>query len=321
MNANDQTLISVNNVSRFYDTICAVDSLSFDVKRGEVVGLLGPNGAGKSTTLQMLSGNLAPTNGEIAVNNYDLFENPKQAKMQLGYLPDKPPLYPEFTVREYLLFCARLNRISNAMQQSALDSAINRCGLETVTNKLIHNLSKGYQQRVGIAQAILHSPQVIILDEPTVGLDPIQIREIRHLIRELRNDHSIILSTHILPEVITTCDRVLLINQGKVIIEESTEKLKQRMESSSLMIAMHNPPTMETLLSIKDIDHVEKAGQDKFRFHYTCEQSPAEQIIQLAVENQWRLYEITPERISLEDVFVNLTTKENNIEEAVEQVS
>lgn len=310
MHPNEQTLIRVSSVSRYYGAICAVDNLNFEVKRGEVVGLLGPNGAGKSTTLQMLSGNLAPTNGEINVNHFDLFEQAKQAKKELGYLPDKPPIYPEFTVYEYLLFCARLNRITKSMQQSAIESAMLRCGLEDVRHKLIHNLSKGFQQRVGIAQAIIHSPQVIILDEPTVGLDPIQIREIRHLIRELRNDHSIILSTHILPEVTATCDRVLIINRGKVIVEESTEQLKHRMDSASLIIAMHNPPEIERLKAIDGIDLVEKAGHDKFRLHYFGDNNPSEQIIQLAVENQWRLYEIAPERITLEEVFVNLTTQE-----------
>ncbi len=324
MNSNEQILISVNNVTRYYDNFCAVDNLSFEVKRGEVVGLLGPNGAGKSTTLQMLSGNLAPTNGEISVNQYDLFEYPKLAKKELGYLPDKPPLYTEFTVKEYLFFCARLNRISKPRQQAAFESAISRCGLEHVSNKLIHNLSKGYQQRVGIAQAIIHNPQVIILDEPTVGLDPIQIREIRSLIRELRNDHSIILSTHILPEVTATCDRVLIINHGKVILEESTEQLKQRMDSSSLRVGMHNPPTIETLEKIVGIDRVERTEDSRFRFHYVetdYATNPAEKIIQQAVANNWRLYEITPERISLEDVFVNLTTQESSEQETGEITS
>jgi ABC-2 type transport system ATP-binding protein len=312
MNPNEQTLIKVHNVSRYYDKLCAVDQLSFEVKRGEVVGLLGPNGAGKSTTLKMLSGNLAPSNGEIIVNQYDLFDQPKQAKKELGYLPDIPPLYSEFTVKEYLAFCAQLNRISKPMQASAIQSAMERCGLISVANKLIHNLSKGFQQRVGIAQAVIHSPQVIILDEPTVGLDPIQIREIRSLIRELRNDHSIILSTHILPEVTATCDRVLIINQGKIVLQESTETLKHRMDSSSLLLGMHNPPPITELYEIDGITHVEKAGQDKIRVHHNIDCNPAELIIQTAVNKNWRLYEVTPERLTLEDIFVNFTTQESN---------
>lgn len=312
MNPNEQTLIKVQNVSRYYGNLCAVDELSFEVKRGEVVGLLGPNGAGKSTTLQMLSGNLAPSNGEIFVNQFDLFDQPKKAKKDLGYLPDVPPLYDEFTVKEYLLFCAKLNRINKSMLSSAVSSAMERCGLESVTNKLIHNLSKGYQQRVGIAQAVIHSPQVIILDEPTVGLDPIQIREIRRLIRELRNDHSIILSTHILPEVVSTCDRVLIINKGKIVLQENTDELKHRMSSSSLLLSMHAPPNFEQLLKIEGVIKVEKAGQEKLRIRHAANTDPSEAIIEQAVKHHWRLTEIYAERLSLEDVFVNLTTTEPN---------
>ncbi len=310
MGRDNDSLVKVNNVSRYYGSVCAVDNLSFQIKPSEVIGLLGPNGAGKSTTLQMLSGNLAPTSGEIVVNHVDLFDQPKQAKQELGYLPHKPPLYPEFTVLEYLRFCARLNRINKGRQNQAIASAVERCGLESVQSKLIHNLSMGYQQRLGIAQAIIHSPKVIILDEPTVGLDPIQIREIRQLIRDLRKDHSIILSTHILPEVLTTCDKVLLINQGKLIVEETTSQLQQRMDKSTLLVAMRNPPDTKQLLTIAHVDQVEPIDGTHFRIHYQGQQDPSEYIVQAAVENHWRLYEITPDKISLEQVFVNLTTRE-----------
>lgn len=315
MNPSEQVLIRAKNVSRYFDAHCAVDGLSFEVKRGEVVGLLGPNGAGKSTTLKMLSGNLAPSNGEIIVNQFDLFEQPKKAKQELGFLSDTPPLYKEFSVREYLLFCAKLNRIAKSMQNSAIQTAIERCGLESVADKLIHNLSKGFQQRVGIAQAVIHSPQVIILDEPTVGLDPIQIIEIRNLIRQLGNDHSIILSTHILPEVMTTCDRVLIINQGKIVLEESTETLKHRMDSSCLIVGMYQPPNFDELMAIEGIDRIEKAGLNKFRMHHSKQINPAEQIIQQAVEKNWRLFEISPEHLSLEEIFLNITTREHKLPE------
>jgi ABC-2 type transport system ATP-binding protein len=193
------SLISVNNLVRYYGNHCAVDNISFELAVGDILGFLGPNGAGKSTTMQMLSGNLAPSEGGISINGIDLLDNPKAAKAAIGYLPETPPIYKEMTVDEYLNYCAKLHRISSDAITDAVALAKTRCGLTETGQRLIANLSKGYQQRVGIAQAILHSPEVIILDEPTVGLDPNQIREIRALIAELGKEHGIILCTHILP--------------------------------------------------------------------------------------------------------------------------
>lgn len=184
---SEEILIQVDQVSRFYGPLRALDDISFEVKKGEVLGFLGPNGAGKSTTMQILSGNLAPSAGRVRICGIDMLDEPKRAKAMLGYLPDQPPLYRELTVDEYLLYCARLNRLPAGRRQSALDVAKQRCGLTEVGRRLIGNLSKGYRQRVGIAQAIIHSPAVVILDEPTVGLDPIQIREIRALIRDRKS--------------------------------------------------------------------------------------------------------------------------------------
>jgi len=194
-----EVLVDAKNLTRYYSRICAVNDVSFELAKGDVLGFLGPNGAGKSSTMQMITGNLAPTAGQISVNGIDLIEKPKQAKLSIGYLPEQPPVYRELTVDEYLEYCARLNRIVRSQQVSAVATAKDRCGLGDVGRRLIGNLSKGFKQRVGIAQAILHSPAVVVLDEPTVGLDPIQIREIRKLIRELGEEHGIILSTHILP--------------------------------------------------------------------------------------------------------------------------
>lgn len=214
-------LITAIELSRYYGENCVVDNLELQLNKGEVLGLLGPNGAGKSTTMQMLSGNLAPTSGQIAINGIDLIDEPTRAKQQIGYLPEQPPVYRDLTVWEFLHYCAKLRHIPRKQHQQALEQACQRCGLESVSKRLIGNLSKGYRQRVGIAQAILHNPAVVILDEPTVGLDPIQIREIRHLIRELGKDHGIILSTHILPEVQAVCDRVQIINRGKTVFNNT----------------------------------------------------------------------------------------------------
>jgi len=216
-------LVDAQGLSRYYGDHCAVDSVDINVRKGEVLGLLGPNGAGKSTTMQMLTGNLAPTSGEIKINGIDLLDEPRAAKQQIGYLPEQPPVYRDMTVDEYLQYCARLRHVPARQCRDAVERAKQRCGLQTESRRLIGNLSKGFRQRVGIAQAILHNPAVIILDEPTVGLDPIQIREIRSLISELGQAHSVILSTHILPEVQAVCDRVQILHQGKTVFNGRLE--------------------------------------------------------------------------------------------------
>lgn len=219
--------VSASGLSRRYGARIAVHDIGFELRQGEVLGLLGPNGAGKTTTLQMLAGCLAPSSGDIQICGIDLLESPQQAKALLGYLPETPPLYRELTVDEFLNFAARLHRVAKATIPAAVDSAKQRCGLADVGKRLIGSLSKGYQQRVGIAQAIVHNPRVVILDEPTVGLDPIQIREIRKLIRELGGEHSVILSTHILPDVESICDRVQIMNQGKLAFAGGMAELRQ----------------------------------------------------------------------------------------------
>ncbi len=213
----EETTIQAENLSRSFGDRLAVDNISLSVKRGEVLGLLGVNGAGKSTTMNMLAGIVVPDQGSIYISKHSLTDEPMLAREKLGYLPEKPPLYPELTVDDYLKYCARLRRIQSNDILSAVEKTRSLCGLEEVGHRLIKNLSKGYQQRVGIAQAIIHQPDVIILDEPTVGLDPVQIIEIRKLIRTLGDDHSVILSTHILPEVQAVCDRVMIIREGRVL--------------------------------------------------------------------------------------------------------
>jgi ABC-2 type transport system ATP-binding protein len=313
---DNDTLIKVEHLSRRYGDTLAVNQLSFEVKRGEVLGFLGPNGAGKSTTMQMLTGNLAPSSGAITINGIDMLESPKEAKLALGYLPERPPLYRELTVDEYLTYCARLNRIAKDKIAAAVDNAKQRCGLTQVSRRLINNLSKGYQQRVGIAQAIIHSPDVVILDEPTVGLDPIQIREIRQLIRDIGTEHSVILSTHILPEVQATCDRVQIINQGTLVLSDDIAGLTRRMQSSSLLVALHRPPGVDDLRALDGITGVEVLDNGRLRISHTPESNPAEAIVERAVSAGWGLYELTPDRLSLEDVFVNITTTEAPHEEA-----
>lgn len=310
-------MLATKSLSRFYGTQQAVNNVSFEVHQGEVLGFLGANGAGKSTTMKMLSGNLAPDHGEITINGIDLLTAPKQAKAHIGYLPEQPPVYKELTVKEFLSFCAQLNQIPSSQRQSAIDTVIERCGLSHVTRRLIGHLSKGYQQRVGIAQAIIHSPAVVILDEPTSGLDPIQIREIRHLIREIASEHSVILSTHILPEVQMLCDRVQIINEGSLIFNDSILGLSQQMEASNLLITLSRPPDISRLLQLEGVVTVDTLSSNRFRLHYQPDHNPTEALLDHAVAEKWQLLELTPERHSLEDVFMNIIQDESSSSEQV----
>ncbi|PHS26221.1 MAG: ABC transporter ATP-binding protein [Methylophaga sp.] len=308
----DSPLLNVRSLSRVFGTQHAVNDVSFSINKGEVLGFLGPNGAGKSTTMKMLSGNLAPSYGEITINGYDLLSEPKQAKSHIGYLPETPPLYKELTVAEFLYFCAQINQIPSSNRKKAINIAIDRCGLNDVAQRLIGHLSKGFQQRVGIAQAIIHSPAVVILDEPTSGLDPIQIKEIRHLIRDIATEHSVILSTHILPEVQTLCDRVQIINQGKLIFSDSLSGLSQHMQASSLLVTLKAPPTRVQLYTLEGVSSVETLSPTQFKLHYHPENNPTELLLEQAVSRQWQLMELTPIQHSLEDVFMNIIQQENS---------
>jgi len=303
------TLVQATGLYRYYNQHCAVDDVSFALSRGDVLGFLGPNGAGKSTTMQMLTGNLSPSAGEIIINGIDLLDAPKDAKREIGYLPEQPPVYRELTVNEYLDYCARLNRIPRARRAGALATARERCGLDEVATRLIGNLSKGYQQRVGIAQAIIHTPAVVILDEPTVGLDPLQIREIRALIRELGRDHGIILSTHILPEVQATCSRVQIIHHGKLVFTDTTAGIDARLASTVLLARFGNPPDLATLQQLPGVTAASTQEDGRVRIEYAGD-SPAEALVEQAVAGHWRLQELAVERHTLEQIFIELTTGE-----------
>ena len=303
-----ETLVQVENLSRYYQNNRAVNSLSFSLKAGEVLGFLGPNGAGKSTTMQVISGNLAPSEGEVSIAGHDIIDTPRAAKKHLGYLPEHPPVYRDASVDEYLRYCARLHGLASDQLGAALERVKQQCGLSDVGGRLIGNLSKGYQQRVGIAQAIIHDPPVVILDEPTVGLDPIQIREIRELIRSLGSERSVILSTHILSEVQATCDRVLIIRAGELIYNASIESLNQGHESSA-RIALRKPVETAQLTGINGVEHVEQLDGGRYRVFFAPDTNP-DALVQTSVEQQWGLYELVPEQQSLEDLFIELTHNE-----------
>jgi ABC-2 type transport system ATP-binding protein len=308
--------VEASHLTRVYGGREAVSDVSFNLSKGEVLGFLGPNGAGKSTTMKMITGNLAPSAGSIKICGIDMIENPKEAKALIGYLPETPPLYRELTVDEYLAVAARLHGVKGAQVKKSIERAKERCGLTEMSKRLIENLSKGYQQRVGIAQAIIHNPMVVILDEPTVGLDPIQIRDIRALIKELGGEHSVILSTHILPEVEMVCDHVQIIHLGKLVFSGGIDVLKQQRRGNKLLVGLSNPPEAEALLAIEGVTAVEQVSPGLLRVRYNEGQSPAEALVQVAVSNGWGLHQINHDQTSLEDVFVQLT-----YQEAAEQAS
>ena len=311
------TLISVNNLTRRYGDICAVNNISFELAAGDILGFLGPNGAGKSSTMQMLSGNLAPSLGEISINGIDLLENPKAAKACLGYLPENPPLYKEMTVLEYLQFCGQLHLINKSQLSKVCDSAIERCALGDVRQRLIRNLSKGYQQRVGIAQAILHSPPVIILDEPTVGLDPIQILEIRQLMKTLGQSHGIILCTHILPEVQAVCNRVQIINRGELVYRSGIDELLNR-KNTKFEITLSSDLDQDMLASHDAFNSVEKINDKSFIAESDLS---ADKLTEYIVNQQWGLTRFTTHETSLEQIFIDLTTGDASLSENAENNS
>ncbi len=300
-------LIEAKNLYRYYDDHCAVHDVSFELNRGQILGFLGPNGAGKTTTMQMICGNLAPSAGQITINGIDLLDRPRQAKACLGYLADTPPLYKELTVDEYLAYCARLHRLPFRAVDKAVAKAKRLCALEQVSRRLIGNLSKGFQQRIGIAQAILHDPDLIILDEPTVGLDPIQIKEIRCLIGELGQHHGIILSTHILPEVQESCTHVQIIHQGKLVLHETIAGLNRHMNCATISFRTRVPVEIERLRAIDGVLAVENGADRHYLLRHQDQARFLEQIALRIIEAGWGLEEIRPVNHSLEDVFLSLT--------------
>ncbi|MDQ2070490.1 ATP-binding cassette domain-containing protein [Natronospira bacteriovora] len=310
MQSASETLVECHDLGRDYGQHTAVDKVSFSLSRGEVLAFLGPNGAGKSSTMNMLTGCLAPSRGSVRIAGIDLLESPKSAKAHVGYLPEHPPLYPELTVNEYLAFTARLRGLRREKVRQAVARARARCGLEAQGKRLIGHLSRGYQQRVGIAQAIIHEPALVILDEPTVGLDPIQVREIRALIRELGQDHGVILSTHILPEVTATCSRVQIMFRGRLVYEDHMAAIN-RGHSRQLRLTLSYPIDPSALWELPGVESVEKLDEQDFRIQHAGREELAPMAAELAVKQGWGLKRLEPEQASLEQIFVALTGQDN----------
>jgi ABC-2 type transport system ATP-binding protein len=309
-------MIEAQDLSRRYGDFTAVDGVSFAVHEGEIVGMLGPNGAGKTTTIRMITGFLPPSGGRVTVAGKDLVEHPRAARRELGYLPENVALYGEMRVDEYLAYRARLEGMRGPAMREAIGEAVARCLIEEVRGQIIGTLSKGYRQRVALATAILHRPGVLVLDEPTVGLDPKQIRAIRELIRELRQDRTVLLSTHILPEVELLCDRVLIIDRGRIVAHGTPQELRDRSRGKATMrVAFEGRPegAAEALAALPGVGGVRRlGGEDGREERYVLEledgADPRAAAFRLAVERRWVLVELVEEQATLEDVFVRLTT-------------
>ncbi|MEQ1881095.1 MAG: ABC transporter ATP-binding protein [Burkholderiales bacterium] len=310
--ASSELTVSARSLSRSYGGNPAVRDVSLELRRGEVLGLLGPNGAGKTTTMKMLTGNLAPSRGEVSICGIDLLDRPTAAKAHIGYLPEIPPVYKELKVDEYLRLAGRLHKVSKSDLPRAVTRAKERCGLAEMSGRLIGSLSKGYQQRVGIAQAIIHEPDVIILDEPTIGLDPNQIREIRSLIRDLGRDHSLILSTHILPEVEAVCDRVQILHRGEVVFNDSIAGLQQFRGGGALQMGLRTPPSVAEISQLAQGAQVEAVNANVFRVRPATGSDPTDALVRASVERGWGLFQLQPAQASLEEVFVHLTQREES---------
>jgi ABC-2 type transport system ATP-binding protein len=311
-------MIEVQHLTRRYGQFTAVDDVSFRVETGEILGFLGPNGAGKTTTMRVLTGFMPASEGKAIVAGFDVFEQPLEAKRRTGYLPETPPLYPEMTVREYLTFVAKLkmDKTSAAVRTQRVDTVMRRVHVDDVADRLCSKLSKGYRQRVGLGQALIHDPEVLILDEPTAGLDPKQIIETRDLIRSLATDHTIILSTHILPEVAQTCQRVVIINKGRVVAVDTPENLTHQLKGAATLYVQveSDADAAEALRAVPGVHSVSAVDQHARLAGYEIEAEPQRdvrrEVARTVVERGWGLLELRPTRMSLEEIFLQLTTEE-----------
>jgi ABC-2 type transport system ATP-binding protein len=310
-------VIEVQHISKRYGRVTAVEDVSFRVERGEILGFLGPNGAGKTTTMRILTGYMPPTEGRAMIAGFDIFDHPIEAKRRTGYLPETPPLYPDMTVREYLNFVARIKGVASKERRDRVDAVMRRTRIADMADRHCAKLSKGYRQRVGLAQALIHNPDVLILDEPTAGLDPKQIIETRELIRGLAGDHTIVLSTHILPEVSQTCQRVVIINKGRVVAVDTPDNLTARLRGADafyVQVDAGGVDAAEALAGVPGVTRVAGPAPHGALASYEIESERGidvrRDIARTIVTRGWGLLELRPMRMSLEDVFLQVTTEE-----------
>ncbi len=310
-------MIEVQNLTKRYGPVTAVNDVSFRVEAGEILGFLGPNGAGKTTTMRVITGYMPASDGKVLVAGYDVFDKPIEAKRRTGYLPETPPLYPDMTVREYLNFVARIKGVRSREVRSRVDDAMKKTWVADMANRHCAKLSKGYRQRVGLAQAIIHNPDVLVLDEPTAGLDPKQIIETRQLIRDLGGSHTIVLSTHILPEVSQTCQRVVIISKGRVVAIDTPDNLTARLRGAETMYLQIAGPEADVQAALSVVPGVTRADATTGKDGLVVAEIDSERgrdirrdLAAVVVGHGWGLLEFRPMRMSLEDIFLSLTTEE-----------
>lgn len=304
-----ESIVKIENLSHRYSVQWAIRDISFEIKGRGVQGLLGANGAGKSTLMNILCGVLRQTEGNILIKGIDSREKPVEAKRFIGFLPQKPPLHMDMTVEEYLIYCAYLKMLRGKAVDKAVDVAMGRCGISHFRKRLLRNLSGGYQQRVGIAQAIIHEPALVVLDEPTNGLDPNQIVEIRHLIKEIAQDRTVILSTHILPEIKATCDYIRMVGQGRLVFTGTIDDFDNYISPENIVVTLLASPSHEEIQAIEGITHVEEMGNHRYRLGINGEPDVVERVIEKSVTQGWRMRAIDIEKNSLDTVFAELSKK------------
>jgi ABC-2 type transport system ATP-binding protein len=310
-------VITVENLTKRYAAKTAIEAMSFQVNKGEILGFLGPNGAGKTTTMRIITGFMPASDGTVRVDGFDVFENPLDVRRRIGYLPENPPLYLEMTVAGYLRFVAKIKGVPKEKIEAEIARVMERASITDVQDRIIAKLSKGYKQRVGLAQALLNDPPVLILDEPTIGLDPKQIHEVRELIQHLAGEHTVVLSTHILPEVEQTCHRVIIINKGKIVAVDSPQNLRSQLQGGErVSVEVRGPASeivsklkvMPGVTGIRQLDDVD--GRHRFEIEGELRKDIRSDLARVIVQNGWGLYELHSATMSLEDIFLELTTAE-----------
>lgn len=316
-------MISVENLTKRYATKTAIESMSFRVEKGEILGFLGPNGAGKTTTMRIITGYMPSTDGTVKVDGFDVADQPLEVRRRIGYLPENPPLYTEMTVNSYLQFVAKLKGLTGARVQEDVNRAMDRVNITDVQDRIIAKLSKGYKQRVGIAQALLGDPPVLILDEPTIGLDPKQIQEVRELIKSLAGTHTVVLSTHILPEVEQTCHRVIIIDHGKIVAVDTPQNLRSQIQGGARVLIEVEGPVADVLAAVRAIPGVatariltQDASRGSFQVDVDSGKDIRRDLARAVVQAGWGLLELQSENMSLEDIFIKLTTAEETSPQA-----
>jgi ABC-2 type transport system ATP-binding protein len=302
-----EPIVRIEHLSHQYSSSWAIRDINLEISQTGIVGLLGSNGAGKSTTMNIMCGVLNQTEGQVYIDGIDMREDPQSAKKQIGFLPQTPPLYMDLTVDEYLIHCAYLRLLEKDKVKSALEDAKERCGITHFSKRLIRNLSGGYRQRVGIAQAIIHRPKLVVLDEPTNGLDPNQIIEVRALIKEIAADRAVIFSTHILSEVQVLCKEIKMIEGGKMVFADTMDAFNNYVEPHSVLMRMEEPPSADVLLRIPGVTNVDFLTERQIRLYFTGDPDITGKIISASVQNNWQLREITLDKSSLDEVFAQLS--------------